>query len=252
MPHHEYVRLNPEADVAVLFLHGIVGSPRHFDHRLPLIHLVPEQWSVYSVLLPGHGGSVEDFSASTMQHWKSYVWSIFEALRQGHQKVILVGHSMGTLFALQLAIEKGEGIPFLFLLACPLCPQVSFAAIRHSVSLITSNPARLNDAQTAMYQSGSVVLTKKLWKYIPWVPNLLSLLRECRKTRKNMGKLKIKTFVFQSQKDELVSHRSEKYLKTSPYVHLFELKKSTHFFYEEGDKHFVQQNFVDACNEVSR
>ena len=50
MPHREYIRLVPGADTAVLFLHGIAGTPRHFDARLPLVHLVPENWSVYTVL----------------------------------------------------------------------------------------------------------------------------------------------------------------------------------------------------------
>lgn len=122
MPHREYIRLVPGADTAVLFLHGIVGTPRHFDSRLPLVQLVPETWSVYSLLLPGHGGSVEDFSVSTMQQWKDYVWKTFDALAQTHRHIVLAGHSMGTLFAIQLAIEKGEKIPFLFLIAAPICP----------------------------------------------------------------------------------------------------------------------------------
>ena len=62
MDHAEYLRLFPDADVAVLFVHGILGSPRHFDLFLPVI---PPKWSVQCLLLDGHGKGVKDFSKSS-------------------------------------------------------------------------------------------------------------------------------------------------------------------------------------------
>ncbi len=252
MPHREYVRLVDGAETAVLFLHGIVGTPRHFDSRLPLIPLVPEDWSVYSLLLPGHGGAVEDFAAATMHSWKEYVWKIFDDLSQTHRHVVLVGHSMGTLFALQLAIEKGEKVPLLFLLASPICPQFTPAAISHCLDLVF--PSRHGDhkIRDAMSASGSVTLTKKLWKYIPWLPNMFALLLEARMTKRLLPQLRTKTIVFQSRKDELVAHRSEKFLVQCPTVHLSVLEDSTHFYYTDADTRLVQQAFLDACKEVSQ
>lgn len=251
MPHREYIHLVPGADTAVLFLHGIVGTPRHFDRRLPLTHLVPENWSVYSVLLPGHGGRVEDFSASTMQQWKDYVWKTFDSLAQTHRRIVVAGHSMGTLFALQLAIEKGEQIPLLFLLAAPICPQVSFAAITHSLGLIFPHSHGDPQIRSAMSESGSVTLTKKVWKYLPWIPNLLTLLSEARKTKKSLPRLHAKTIVFQSRRDELVARRSAKFLQNCPCVQLYELEHSTHFYYSPEDTQLVQQTFSNALREVA-
>lgn len=250
MPHREYIRLVPGADTAVLFLHGIVGTPRHFDSRLPLVQLVPETWSVYSLLLPGHGGSVEDFSVSTMQQWKDYVWKTFDALAQTHRHIVLAGHSMGTLFAIQLAIEKGEKIPFLFLIAAPICPQVSVAAITHSVGLIFPHSHGDPKIRAAMSACGSVTLTKKVWKYLPWIPNLLALLSEARKTKKMLPKLHTKAIVFQSRKDELVARRSAKCLQNCPSARLFQLEHSTHFYYSPEDIQLVQRAFSDALQEV--
>lgn len=250
MPHREYVRLVPGAETAVLFLHGIVGTPRHFDSRLPLAHLVPENWSVYSLLLPGHGGSVEDFSNSTMQQWKTYVWKTFDLLAQSHQRVILAGHSMGTLFALQLAMEKGEKVPLLFLIASPICPQVSFAAVSHSMGLVFARRPGQHPVQDAMSACGSVTLTKKLWKYLPWIPNLWSLLAEARKTKGLLPTLQTKTIVYQSRHDELVARRSAKYLRRCASVQLFELEESTHYYYTPAEIRLVQQAFVDALGEV--
>ena len=251
MPHREYIRLVPGADTAVLFLHGIVGTPRHFDRRLPLTHLVPEDWSVYSVLLPGHGGRVEDFSASTMQQWKDYVWKTFDSLAQTHRRIVVAGHSMGTLFALQLAIEKGEQIPLLFLIAAPICPQVSFAAITHSLGLIFHHSHSDPQIRSAMSESGSVTLTKKVWKYLPWIPNLLALLSEARKTKKSLPQLHAKTIVFQSRRDELVARRSAKFLQNCPCVQLYELEHSTHFYSSPEDTQLVQQTFSNALREVA-
>lgn len=250
MPHREYVRLVPGADTAVLFLHGIVGTPRHFDNRLPLVHLVPENWSVYSVLLPGHGGCVEDFSASDMEQWKDYVWKTFDSLCQNHRRVAIVGHSMGTLFALQLAVEKGEKIPFLFLIASPICPQVSFAAVAHSIGLVFPHSHGDPKIRDAMSASGSVTLTKKVWKYLPWIPNLIALLHEAGRTKKILPFVQIKTVVFQSRKDELVARRSAKHLQQCPNINLYELEHSTHFYYTPEDTHLVQQAFLSEIREV--
>lgn len=252
MPHREYIRIVPNADTAVLFIHGIVGTPRHFDDRLPLIHLVPENWSVHSMLLPGHGGSVEDFSRSTMQQWKDYVWNTFQTMTKTHRRVILAGHSMGTLFALQLAIEAGEKIPFLFLIASPICPQLSFSAVTHAIGLIFPHSYGDPKIRSAMSACGSVTLTKKLWKYLPWIPNLLALLAEARKTKKNLPQLCTKTFVFQSRRDELVARRSGKHLLKCPCVTLFELQNSTHFYYSDEDTRQVQQAFADAIREAQQ
>ena len=55
MDHREFIRYLPGSDRAVLLIHGIAGTPAHFWQFLPLI---PEDWSVYNVLLDGHGGEV--------------------------------------------------------------------------------------------------------------------------------------------------------------------------------------------------
>lgn len=56
-------RLLPGAACAVLFVHGILGSPAQFAPFLPL---VPQDWSFCNLLLQGHGGGARDFSAASM------------------------------------------------------------------------------------------------------------------------------------------------------------------------------------------
>ena len=71
MEHKEYKRINPESRAAILFVHGIVGTPNHFAE---FVQRVPEDISVWNVLLDGHGGSVQDFShTSILRPEKSYI-----------------------------------------------------------------------------------------------------------------------------------------------------------------------------------
>ena len=55
MPHQPCTRLLSGGETAVLFVHGILGTPDHFS---PFLSLVPPEYSVINLLLEGHGGSV--------------------------------------------------------------------------------------------------------------------------------------------------------------------------------------------------
>ena len=63
---------------AVLMVHGILGTPDHFEPFLPLI---PEDVTVRNLLLPGHGGTVRDFGRSSMDAWRGYVHAALQELR---------------------------------------------------------------------------------------------------------------------------------------------------------------------------
>ena len=66
MDHRAYIRIVEDSDTAVLMIHGIAGSPAHFRDLIPVI---PADWSVYNILLDGHGGTVSDFSRTSMKKW---------------------------------------------------------------------------------------------------------------------------------------------------------------------------------------
>ena len=70
MPHQPTSRTVDGSSTAILFVHGIVGTP---DHFLDLLPLIPDSWSYVNILLPGHGGSVGDFSRSSMALWRKAV-----------------------------------------------------------------------------------------------------------------------------------------------------------------------------------
>lgn len=220
---------------AVLLIHGIAGSPGHFRDLVPVI---PEDFSVYNILLDGHNGTVRDFSRTSMAKWKAQVQATLAKLFACHEKVVIVAHSMGTLFAIQAAIDHPDRIPCLFLLSVPTRPWVRFSTV------ITSFQVAFGKLDTpgaqAMRGDTGIQLTPKLWEYIGWLPRMIELLCECSRIRKVLPQLRTPALSFQSRTDELVSIRSCRDLEFHPYITNVMLLDSGHFAYGKEDSTYLQ------------
>ena len=249
MIHQEYKRIVPGSDTAVLFVHGILGTPNHFSQLLPLVQQVPEKWSVYNVLLDGHGGRVEDFAHTSMKKWKSQVWEVFNSLAAEHERVIIAAHSMGPLFAIQLALENPETIPFLFLIACPLRPGLQLFGIVNMMRLVFGKIREDHPIEVATSLVCGVKTTRKLWKCIAWLPRFLELFAEIYHTEKHIGELVVPCVSYQSEKDELVRKCSLRVLEKFGTVEVHNLLRSTHFYYHPEDKDIVCSDFINRCNK---
>lgn len=243
MPHQEYIRLVPGAKRAVLFIHGIVGTPNHFRDLIPLVGEVPEDWSIYNILLDGHGKSVEDFARTSMKKWKTQVWRVFDELAESHEQVVIVGHSMGTLFAMELALEHPDQIPFLYLIAAPMRPGLRLFGIVNMMRLVFGMIREDRPMEVATRQVCGVRTTRKLWKYLGWIPRFLELFAEIIHTEKHMKGLTVPCVAYQSEKDELVRNRSYQILEKSGVVEVHNLRNSTHFYYHPDDQKMVQADF---------
>ena len=251
MEHREFVRLVPGADTAVLFIHGIVGTPNHFRDLLPLVSLVPEEWSVYNILLDGHGMGVEEFSSASMKKWKAQVWRVFQTLAQCHRRVVLVGHSMGTLFSMELALEYPEKIPFLFLIAVPMRPGVRLFGLINVMRLVFGRIREDRPLEVATRMVCGVRTTRKLWKYLGWVPRFLELFVQINRVEKKMSTLTVSCVSYQSEKDELVMNWSRKILERGGVMEVHNLMNSAHFYYHPDDLQLVQADFVRRCKEIT-
>ena len=80
-----------ERSTAVLFVHGIQGSPGQFQF---LIEALPAGVEVRNLLLPGHGGSARDFRSSDRAAWLAAVGGEAKRLLEQGRRVVYVGHSM--------------------------------------------------------------------------------------------------------------------------------------------------------------
>ena len=231
MEHKEYKRIVPEAETAVLFIHGIAGTPNHFKDFLPL---VPKEFSVYNLLLDGHGGKTEDFSKTSMKKWENQVDFTVSDLLKTHEKIIIVAHSLGTLLAIEQAVKE-KRIEKLFLLAVPIKLFVKPVALFSAFRIYLGNVPESNEKLVAMKNCCGIELSKNLLKYLGWIPRFLELFGKIGETRKIIGNLKTDCMIFQSLGDELVSKKSIKYLEEKTSASINVLEKSGHYYYEKND-----------------
>lgn len=247
--HKAHIRIVPGAETAVLFIHGIVGSPAHFRELMPLEQLVPNSWSFHNLLLPGHGGTTEDFGRSSMDAWRMHVKKSFLDLANSHKQVIVAAHSMGTLFALQLGMEYPDRIQELFLLAVPLRPGLRWCGIQNCLRVAFDMVRDDYPLEVATRIACGIQPTRLVWKYIPWIPRYLELFREIYLTEKKLRLLHIPCTVFQSRRDELVTNCSRKVLERFPQIEIRDLYDSTHFYYTDADRETVVAAFRVLCEK---
>lgn len=230
---------------AVLFIHGIIGTPRHFDF---LLRHVPASWTIENLLLPGHGGSVSDFSRATMQQWSRHVEAVVDALAVSHDRVLIAGHSMGTLLAIESALRRPDKVHGLFLLAVPLKVFPRPAALTNALRVIFG---RVTTAEARSTRDAcGIRLTKKLWLYIGWIRPYLGLFAKIREIRRRLDGLSVPAVVLQSARDELVLPSSAKLLRGHPAVDLRILPDSRHFHYAAADRAAIESAFAAFCKRI--
>ncbi len=89
---------------AALLVHGFPGTPAEMR---PLGHAFKEAgWTVEGVLLPGFGPNIGTLKRRSFHDWIEAVKKSFQALHQEHERVVIVGNSMGGALALLLATEQ--------------------------------------------------------------------------------------------------------------------------------------------------
>lgn len=232
---------------AVLLIHGIAGSPGHFRDLVPVI---PEEFSVYNILLDGHNSTVPAFGRSSMAKWKAQVKAALAELFARHEKVVIVAHSMGTLFAIQAAIDHPDRIARLFLLAVPTRPWVRLSTMRTCFKVAFG---RLDDPRAqAMRSDTGIQLSPRLWEYIGWAPRMIELLCECSRTRKRLPQLSVPAQTFQSKVDELVSIRSCRDLEGHPHIQNTVLCGSGHFVYGPEDTALLQARLAQTLANLAK
>lgn len=232
MTHREFRKICPGADTAVLFIHGINGTPNHFRN---FVALVPEDCSVVNVLLEGHGKGVGEFGKASMARWKAQVDGEVEALLESHDHLLITAHSMGTLFAIRQAVKHPDKVDGLFLLAAPLKVAVTPRAIRTSLAVSQEKVKEDDLWAKAAANCYGIQPDRRFWKYIPWVKRYLELFKEIKNVNAQLSILKTPCVCYQSQKDELVSMKSSDILQKSQFVKVHTLENSGHFYYDEGD-----------------
>jgi len=242
MAHREFIRETDNRELAFLFIHGIVGTPDHFNS---IIDIIPREYSIYNILLDGHGKKIEDFANTSMKKWEEQIETIIEYLFSKYEKIIIIGHSMGTLFAIDIASRFPKKVEKLFLLAVPLTVFVKPVAVKSSIKAAFDKVDDNDELVIAMKNGAGVELEPKLWKYVSWAPRFIELLLKIKDTDKILNELKVPTIAIQSKKDELVTEKCFETLWLHPYIEAFMLKNSGHYYYCDKDLKIILKLFKD-------
>lgn len=238
--HTPLKRIVPGAQCAVLFVHGIVSTPRFFDDFAALI---PADWSVHSVLLPGHGGTVKDFGRHSAKEWAAHVRHALDELRQTHERVYIVAHSLGTLLTIRAAAADSARIAGMLLLCVPLRIWAKPSAlVRNALKGVG-----LAEKTAALHTYYGVEQDWRVWRYVRWIPRYLELFAESAAARKEISRLNVPARVYMAAKDELVSLRGERLMADHPAITLARLPDSQHHEFAPADKAALLDALRDMC-----
>ena len=120
---------------AVVFIHGVLND--HSVWALQSRYLANHGWNVLAIDLPGHCKSEGDAPAS-VEKAATFIAALLDAAGIG--KAALVGHSWGSLIALEAASKLGDRITHLALVGTAFPMKVSSALL----------DAALNDPMVAL------------------------------------------------------------------------------------------------------
>ncbi|MGC2942096.1 MULTISPECIES: alpha/beta hydrolase [unclassified Brevibacterium] len=177
-PTAAYRDLGAGSSVAILFLHGLTGSPVVW---VPIARALASEGIDVSVpQLPGHGTSWQDMDATGWSEWLGAARAELGRLQVDHDRVIVAGLSMGG--SLALALAAAESAPDEVVVVNPaLYVDSPFApllpVLRHVVRTIPSiggdiaHPDRSEYAYErtpvaplASFHSALKILREDLWK----------------------------------------------------------------------------------------
>lgn len=246
--HTPWTRL-ADGDTAVLMVHGIIGTPRHFRF---LEEVFPKEWSLYALRLDGHGGTVKEFGETSMKKWHAQVERELVALSERYRRVVLVGHSLGCLLCFEAARKYPERVAAMIWLAAPLrirlLPVAPWQAIRMVFDLVDPN----DPFMMATKDAHGVKTDKRVWRYVRWLPRYVELFSLSRAVRRSITALETPCFVFHSARDEMVSRRTLKELARCDKIRVTELAHARHHYYPPEDRKALYDGLSRAAQWIEK
>ena len=246
--HKPFFLENSESSSVVVFIHGFMGSPQHFEGLAKSIQA--QGHSVASLLLPGHASTAKAFSLSTMEMWQDHVNTEVERLTFTYRSIFLVGHSMGCLLAINAAIKYCEKVTGLYLIACPFVLN-GFSMQSLRVRLKQTFYRKNHPMKSAYIAGSSVPLTPGLiWRSIKPAAELKKLMRV---TKENLCNVRAPVTAVYSPADEIVSMKSLDVLKSGLTHATFDyvaLSDSNHAYYPDPEQAIIESSLLAAVPGV--
>lgn len=115
---------------AAILIHGFNGEPLDM-HELGA-YLGDRGFAARILLLPGHGTHFRHFATTTWADWSAAVAVATREMLERHERVILIGHSMGAALALHTAANEPRvaGV-------AALCPPLNMHFAQKEIAALT-------------------------------------------------------------------------------------------------------------------
>jgi pimeloyl-ACP methyl ester carboxylesterase len=236
----------------VLFLHGWLGSWRYWFDTM---EVVAEHFRTYSFDFWGFGDSRSQHTEENIRTYSDQVVRFIDEL--GIDRIVLVGHSMGGMVAMQTALDYPDrvsrvvtvGAPFegsslSWLLKLTNHPRLAQIFARwpwlrrnaFSFFLGRSEDPSVQEVIDASVKSEAITLNS----------TIRSMLRT--DLRPELPRLSVPALIVHGGRDDVVSPRQMRLFAHNPMAELLHMPRSRHFpfvdepaIFNEGLLHFLQQ-----------
>lgn len=240
-----------EQSQAILLLHGLGGGSYELRPIAERLRQLPGI-SVKGVNYPGHDRAASRMPASTWPEWYTHIEAEYEALRQNHPRVSVIGFSTGCPLALKLAHQADIDrlvllSPFLEIkrhFPLPLEPFVPTVSrwLEHvpRFGLPIADPHMRKQAEAAAF-----IETFNLRS----VHSALELIREVKPL---LGRIENPALIIQSHRDAVVDPRGAKYLMQhlgSSQKRIHWLNRSNHIISLDVEREEVFSHILDFLQE---
>ena len=252
MKHEAFAKEVPGARICVLMVHGIFGSPHHFDM---LLSLIPADWSLRSIQLDGHGSSLHNFIRTNRQKWEAQLTAEIKSVCERYDRVLVVAHSMGCMLSANAIVQLGfeSKIAGMLFLGAALYPKCDLPVVHTAIRMIFFKQEK-RDTRTAAARAccGVEVYRAPLWQLLGSAPRFLDLFAISRYTRKRIEAYRLPMVALQSYKDEVVARRSIKPFLKNPHAKGEFLKQSSHFYYPPEDTRRICKVFAEMVKDTEK
>ena len=235
-----------DASVAVLFVHGIQGQPKHFQF---LIDALPPEIELRAPMLPGHGSNAKAFHAAGRKEWLLALRRETQALLDEGKRVLYVGHSMGCLLGLKISKELGDPYAGMLLLCCPFYPIIT-GGLRNGLRCYRRVRGREDPCVEASRSANSVSIhnVPDILRLVRPYAELLQLIREVRHMEpKAPARVRFRF----SAADRVVNVKSVPFAGNWPGADIRVLANCSHTFFTEQAKRELKKDLFELLGEVN-
>ncbi|TSI17722.1 carboxylesterase [Brevibacterium aurantiacum] len=244
VPTAPYRQIVPDSESAVLFLHGITGSPAAW---FPIARSLGHHGISVSVpLLPGHGTRWQDLNSTPWSEWLDAAKAELQALSRTHSRVVVAGLSMGG--ALALALGAGDSPPDELVLINPALhidsPLTPFLPVLKHV--VTSVPAIAGDIAHPDRCEYAYDRTP--------VAAIASFASAQRALREDLWRIECPVTLFVSGRDGVVGPRTLRTLRSRlpQRPTILSLRRSQHVATLDNDADIIAEAILDKATSADR